>query len=174
MIYYIIGIRRSGLHAIANWLFPMMGEYIYLNNCELGKLQENELVVNGNFNVIIGIESKPVEEVLKYCTNGKRIWVLRDKEKVILSQRKHYTDAGLSTDQVEKKVLESVHLVDGYFDYIGGKIENEFPEHEHVIYYEMWNTDEVYRRIISTELNLQFNDSNKEKIFGYGKSSFAE
>ena len=42
MIYYIIGIRRSGLHAIANWLFPMTGEFIYLNNYELGKLTDIE------------------------------------------------------------------------------------------------------------------------------------
>lgn len=164
MIYYIIGIRRSGLHAIANWLFPMMGEYIYLNNYELGKLTDIEMVINGNFNVIIGIENKPVHEILKYCNKGKRIWVNRDIRDVVKSQRKWYKERiSMRESDLKIAIARSLHM--DYLEYF-------FQERETVVTYEKWNDDENYRKELAERLGIYFNDSNKEKVFGYGVSSY--
>ena len=164
MVYFIIGIRRSGLHAIANWLFPMMGEYIYLNNYELGKLSDKELIINGNFNVIIGIENKPYNEILKYC-QGTRIWVTRDFKDIEKSQRAWYKNAGLTKEQIQTKIAKAIYL---YNDY------NHYKHHpgDLCIEYELWNDSEPYRKLITEDLGLEFNDCNKEKIFGYGQSSY--
>lgn len=162
MIYYIIGIRRSGIHAIANWLFPMMGEFIYLNNYELGKLSENELVINGKFNVLIGIENKHVNEVMKYCTNGKRIWVRRDFEEVKRSQQAWYSKV-LSPPEVMSKLVFAKLLDNEY---------KNIPATETVINYNEWNTSDGYRQMLIGELGLNFDDRNKKKVFGYGVSSF--
>ena len=35
MIYILIGIRRSGNHAILNWLYPMLGNYCHLNDLKI-------------------------------------------------------------------------------------------------------------------------------------------
>lgn len=162
MIYYVIGIRRSGIHAIANWLFPMMGEFIYLNNYELGKLTDIEMVVNGNFNVIIGLENHPVKELLKYTSNGKRLWVIRDIDEVIKSQRKIYENL----PDMEERVQTSLNLSHSYNEYINSKHD------DFIISYNRWNVDISYRQSIASQLGLTFNDLNKEKVFGYGRSSF--
>lgn len=162
MIYYVIGIRRSGIHAIANWLFPMMGEFIYVNNYELGKLTDIEMVVNGNFNVIIGLENKPVDEILKYTQNGQRIWVIRDFEDVEKSQRKAYEHL----PNIEEKIEHSLHLFNEYMEH------TFFDSDDQTIMFEMWNTNKKYRQSIASHLGLTFNDLNKEKVFGYGRSSF--
>ena len=164
MIYYIIGIRRSGLHAIANWLFPMTGEFIYLNNYELGKLTDIEMVVNGNFNVIIGIENKPLDEILKYCNKGKRIWVSRNPERVLDSQCKWYSDN--APNLVVQKIEETRLLIPMYEKYIE-------ETNDTVINYEQWNEYEMNRRLIAEKLGLEFNDINKENVSKYGKSSYA-
>lgn len=163
MIYYIIGIRRSGLHAIANWLFPMMGEFIYLNNYELGKLTDIEMVIKGNFNVLIGIENKPLDQILKYCDKGKRIFIMRRPSDIILSQEKWYRENNANVDE---KLRETNSLIEQYYSI--WKNREEF-----IITYELWDFDIKYRKIYAKELGLQFNDINKEKIFGYGKSSFS-
>lgn len=165
MIYYIIGIRRSGLHAIANWLFPMMGEFIYLNNYELGKLTEFEMVVKGNFNVIIGLENKPIDEVLKYTQNGKRIWVWRELDSIIASQKRWYITNEIDGTVIEMKLMTAKQLYEDYW--FDSRINGEF-----IIYYDAWESLDKYREATAERLGLQFNDSNKEKIFGYGKSSF--
>lgn len=163
MIYYIIGIRRSGIHAIANWLFPMMGDFVYLNNYELGKLNENELVVKGNVNVLIGIENKRVSEILKYCNNGKRIWVYRNVEEVVRSQYAWYTSKLKDHDFVSDRINQAIELDAEY---------REIQHQEAVISYNEWNTSVDYRVLVAKLLGLQFDDSNKEIVFGYGVSSF--
>lgn len=148
----------------------MMGEYIYLNNYELGKLTDIEMVVNGNFNVIIGIENKPVNEILKYCDKGKRIWVRRNFEDVLNSQKAHYESQNMGFARLDYKLYESKELDKDYHDYL----VNASGINDTIVHYEMWNSDETNRGGFAHVLGLKFNDSNKEKVFGYGKSSFAE
>ena len=160
MIYYIIGIRRSGIHAISIWLMGMMKQYIYLNNYELGKLTEKEIIIQGDFNVIIGLENKQMDQIEKYCLNGIKLFIDRNLEDVLNSQKDWYLKAGLNEIEIESRLN------------IARELYSEYPHDEGVIKYELWNNNQIYRRGIAQLLNLPFSDENKTKISEYGQSSY--
>ena len=78
---------------------------------EMRKLDEKELVVNGNFNTLIGIENKYLGDVFKYC-KGKKIFVRRNFEDVRRSQQEAYKD--LTICKIANKLKESRVLENQY------------------------------------------------------------
>ena len=41
-----------------------------------------------------------------------------------------------------------------------------------VVFYDKWIFDENYRKLIAEQMGLEFNDSNNDKVIGFGSSSF--
>src|SRR3990167_1158195 len=82
-----LGIRRSGNHAISQWFFPMLGDFVYLNlNDDIGKLNQKDIVFNGKFNTLITLENIPLPAFEGYTKNEKnKFLVARNPLNVLAS-----------------------------------------------------------------------------------------
>jgi hypothetical protein len=179
MIYFVLGIKRSGNHAIINWLYKMIPDYVHINNLPHGLITEDNIVkhkkntYDRNYidkgwtdykdNVIISLENAPlnvtVNKIMSVChVPYKIIVVVRNPKNTLASIWKVYEN--------RKDILETHAWM--WLAYAEELAKNTY----NVIIYDKWFSDLKYRKLISARLGLVFDDSNFNNIFKHGVSSF--
>lgn len=186
--FFVFGIKRSGNHAIINWLYKMIPNYVHLNNLnpkflthahynanlvtDASKVTVNYkdnawLPFTQNHTLLISFEDHDIkqvnEKVIDFCNKCKleptTIMIIRDPKNMLASLFK-----------IKKRfdILPN-------FKNIWMKYADEYLHRsciQHFIVYDKWFTNVEYRKKIATDMKLEFDDSNHNKIFKHGVSSF--
>ncbi|MDF1815618.1 MAG: hypothetical protein P1V20_25695 [Verrucomicrobiales bacterium] len=196
--FRIYGARRSGNHAIINWIcansadqgnsvcflndinnnFPLKGNVTF--GCPLPSLpteKQTHLLKKPDHLVMSFEEDNALKwavELETPCKNRQLIWVRRDPLEVWASR--------LARVEKLKQGLES-HKRKGQpweFNLVGKKSNGTFkfletwksyhpvPENVLVIHYDLWNSDQNYRIQLATRLKIGLKDIGKKSIPGYG------
>lgn len=154
-----LGIRRSGTHAISQWLFPMLKDFVFLNmDSQIGILDHAALVKNGSFNVLMSFENIPLEIFNQYAENKNSFLVVRHPLNMLASAWNVYRD---DTEDRLRRINEAIKLYKEYKEFTGV-----------IIVYDSWVKNKEYRKFIAKRFDLRFDDSNFKKVWGYGGSSF--
>lgn len=156
-----LGIRRSGTHAITQWLFPMLKDFIFLNMDSLiGILNPAAVVKNGSFNVLMSFENIPLPIFNQYAANRNSFLVVRHPLNMLASSWNVYKN-----DPEDRKVRINQAIALFYeYAYFPGMI----------IIYDTWAMNKDYRREVAKKLELKFDDTNFNNVWGYGGSSFED
>jgi len=115
---YVMGVRRSGIHLLANWLADQFGAARVENNVDLSGLKQGKyLKLKDADTQIIILEDYPVEtiehlkvdkrlaeKVLGHCDNQHIVVLLRDPFNMAASRIKHYDLLSAKRRWVDKKM----------------------------------------------------------------------
>lgn len=154
-----LGIRRSGNHAITQWLFPMLNDFIFLNMDSLiGILNPAAFVKNGSFNVLMSFENIPLKVFNEYAENRNSFLVVRHPLNMLASSWNVYKD------DPEDRMRRINQAIDLFYEYA------YFPGT--IIIYDEWTQNKDYRKAIANRFGLKFDDTNFKNVWGYGGSSF--
>lgn len=197
-VYFFVGIKRSGNHAILNWLYKMIPNYIHLNNLRINSLnvkhykkhltnkdefKSNEIYSDNswipftkNHNLIISLENQDLNIVktrINKFVNQSKV----DHEIILLIRSPHNNMASvwkIFSRQKYKDTLDSTmdKHIKLWFDYAEEAIHNKLFGSCKVVLYDRWFMDQQYRSNIANNFDLQFDDSNFEVIYRHGSSSF--
>lgn len=153
-----LGIRRSGNHAISQWFFPMLGDFVYLNlNDDIGKLNSKDIVLNGKFNSLITFENISLSAFEGYTKEeGSKFLVMRNPLNILASTWVTY-------NKDKSRIEEAIKLIREYINF-----------RYYVIIYDKWVSSLEYRKNIATHFNLNFDDKNFSRVWGYGESAFKD
>lgn len=186
-IFFILGVKRTGNHAIINWLYKMIPNYVHLNNMRLSDFTVTNydkyltvLPVTENYvdncwtkfncsnNLIISFENANVQDTTKLI--NKFCEQIQIKPVIILIYRNPY-NALSSIWKIYNKNQQILNkhiklLIDYGHDFLNNDMQRMN------ILYDKWFKDITYRKSLSKKLSLQFDDSNFDKIFLHGYSSF--
>lgn len=171
------GLRRSGNHAVIDWILEHCDSYTHYNNVVL----ENNIFkadsVNGNGEFkLASFEDYP----LNYLPKGKTILLLRDPLNTFASRLQHLRNS-LSNIELYKDWREfgnfysRLNMISkGAFD-LWKQYARAFVENEYIcINYNKWFASKSYRKEISKKLNLKHTDkgffSKKGHQFSGGSS----
>lgn len=188
----IVGLRRSGNHAIINWIRKQQkGEVLHLNNVRAGKnpyrvlyhhyrtdrLRQEAL---GYFTkkdcLISSYEDYNLEDITDKNFAKKHdlylgkteqrydVIIIRDPFNLLASRlQKGYTSIKSNQNTV-------IDLWIAYAkEYLG---ETQFLQNNKIgINYNQWFLDVAYRQQIASRLNLEFSDAGLEKVKGQGGGS---
>ena len=159
MIFLVFSMKRSGQHAIINWMLSQSKKSIHYNNCKIKKgfvvsKHKGKRIEDGDYLTICSIEDRPIDTSFK---NVKYIVILRDPFNLVASRlRSTYPkmSSGMWTiwKQHVRTALASKDIID--------------------INYNEWFKDINYRRLISNKLGLNFTDSGLNRVQGRAESSF--
>lgn len=154
-----LGIRRSGNHAISQWLFPMLKDFIFINgDYHINLLNSASLVKNGSFNILMSFENINLNVFNEYAEHKNSVLVVRNPLNMLASSWKIYTG-----DDRILRIKDAIKLYEDYQNFKG-----------QVIIYDNWVVDKEYRKLVAKKLELKFDDSNFKNIWGYGGSSFED
>jgi len=173
-IYAIFGLRRSGHHGVVRWLCGCLDDdVIWHDDCK---------VIGANIrgarhykysetptNIVYNFESfgvRQFESVKKALAgkNVKYILILRDVYNWAASLRKYILNKGkLQPD------LNINRWVDYAKEYLG---ETEHLPDVTTISYNHWMVDEAYRKEVTANLGIGFNDNGKDIMVS--ESSFSD
>jgi hypothetical protein len=188
--YFTLSMKRSGHHAVMNWIMSNMEEnFIFYNSCFI---ENGEVVPMGRNNVTVydkknqqtnyrkkGTDFKIIEENNPHITakmynfedyyttilddkliDGTKIVVMRDIYNMIAS----------SIKQNEKKYGDKVKLKDRIDRWLS---HTQIVEDEGIIFinYNKWFSDNNYRNEISVLLNFTNKDVGMNYIPHFGKGS---
>ncbi len=193
MIFFVFGVKRNGNHAILNWLYKMIPDYVHLNNLPPELITKQNFVTHltktktaskNNYidkqwtqysdknNLIISVENAVLEQIVKtvtkICTDLKLkftiIVVLREPRNALASIWKVY-DKNLDILNFHQKM---------WISYAEELLAKKVCMYKDVVcvMYDKWFTDVDYRKAVAKKLDLKFEDSNYDKIFKHGVSSF--
>jgi hypothetical protein len=201
----VTGMKRSGNHAIINWIWKQQGDdgVMHLNNIPAkynpyrflyehfgnDKLrQESE----GNFSqkdlLIYSYEDQTLEDIsdLKFAKKhdiylGKSlesydVLILRDPFNCFASRAKKFAHRFNAVDNpniVTEKSQASAKLWISYAkEYLG---ETHYLKNKKIpINFNLWTTDQEYRRELASKLNLEFSDAEFDRVKGAGGGSSFE
>ena len=182
-IFIISGLRRSGNHAIINWLFHQCGNLSFLNNIgphqEVKRLRYKKFKLGSKPNrLMVSYEDKPSNESV-FKKNESRfgssqkvytLLILRDPFNLIAS-RIAWKDA--QGKEFREDVTHRKHIIALWKEHAKAFIEIlENPrETSLAINYNQWFQDLDYRKSISRKLGLEFSDGGKEWVTPYGHGS---
>jgi len=187
--YEIIAMRRSGHHAVANWIGGQLNEkYVFLNNLkfhpiekkwkffpaihydkncnEISRAKTNEFQTNY---IISGLE----DENLKVCDSKNKTFkviVLRDIYNLFASRLKRKGSRCLNDKRYENKREDLVgkYAVDVWKEHAGEFIKKS----DYIcINFNKWFSDVNYRKKVSGKLELDFNDKGKNIVANIGEGS---
>lgn len=196
----VIGLKRSGNHAIINWISKQHGENVtHLNDLQVKanpyrslyeyhrteKLRQEAL---GNFTekelLIYSYEDQLLEDIVHPSFENKHdlylgksakrydVLILRDPFNCFASRVKMYIN--LNQDK-KKEILitnESVKLwLNHAKEFLG---ETQFLNNKICVNYNLWCADIDYRRKLAEELGLEFTDAEFEQVRSYGGGSSFE
>ena len=171
--YTIMSLRRSGCHAMAQWIGSLMGVCLYAND---NRSNVGDVVLNGTLqpiadalrpsipagtSVIYGKEDKPLDKFCAELPNTQVILNLRDPFNTFASLRKlhqrplaaSFVQLWLSYAQEALGLTKIIH---------GGAIFTN---------YNKWLTDEGYRRDLASRLGHNFTDAGFFAVPQYGNGS---
>lgn len=189
IVYFILGIKRSGNHAILNWLYKMIPNYLHLNNLPLKLLNsfhyKKFLTENINIdnyidknwthfskltNLIISLENQNIKKsstlIKKFCND------LNIKSEIIMLVRSPNNNFASIWKIMNEDTELLKHHKQLWKEYAEEIINNIYLEKKIVINFDKWFMDQKYRLEITRHLNLNFDDENFDKIFKHGFSSF--
>ncbi|ACB50728.1 unknown [Crocosphaera subtropica ATCC 51142] len=218
----IIGMRRSGNHAIINWLLGQVPkDTIFLNDLKPGLrqfrqgrntrffkklrkvLEQNyfkDIVIHSYEDIELSSLSNPYYNLMRLIYLGKAqknidILILRDPYNTIASRIKatqiesDYTLAPMKRWSAFKDkndtnyrdfyykdfmMVENPHLtpLDLWIQYAKEFIgETNFLKTKICLNFNRWFSDSLYRQELAEELQVNFTDSNLNKVATYGKGS---
>lgn len=165
-VFRLFGCRRSGNHAIISWITKQVdGTYYFRNNKNkkepffqtvLGKKRttENRKLVVDNF--ICNYENKRIEECVEFeFSEYYDVIVCRDILNMVASQ--------IKTNRVN-----DIDFMISLWKYY-----TSLDEHERriIVNFNEWHINEQYRRTISKQLKLNFNDEGKNIVSSIGGGS---
>lgn len=188
-IYFLIGIKRSGNHAILNWFYKIIPNYVHLNNMSLPLFTVNNYRTNittkalqynycdrrwvpfsENHNLLISFEDQDLKKIGKmieqFCKE------LNLEPVIMLLLRSPQNNLASAYQVYNKNVNVLAKYVTQWQLYATEYLENTIFPHKINIFYDKWFTDEAYRKELCTQLGFKFNDSNFNHIYKHGTSSF--
>jgi len=191
------GMKRSGNHALQNWIIPKFTGNIFLrNNAAFKRLVSKKkcdglncfqayghitpAALDDNDVIFITYEDLVLSDCLEHPANKdnvyghyddyKDIFIIRDPYNLFSSRAKHYDKgSAMRSDLCVHKRYDLCKLILLWKD-----MANRFltPRDGEVgIYYDLWYADEDYRKLICQELGVEFNDNGKELISAWGGGS---
>ena len=188
----LFGLRRSGNHAIVNWLIPQLQSAVYhindppASNIEnaFGKYYRCGIVVKGpksladiegQIDLIISHENKRLDTVRQDgpdCSSQYVILLLRDPYNLAASLWHNHKVVKNPNFIVPLYNLESL-----WIQYAREYLRQTSylacfaPGHRLNISYNAWFADVRYRRMLSSSMGLAFTDKGINRIAGYGGGS---
>lgn len=188
-IYFLFGCKRSGNHAIINWLYKMIPNYVHLNNMNPNLFTSENYKVNlttkplqWNYidrrwipittknTLLVSFEDQDFKKtsvfINKFCQD-------LDYEPIIIILLRSPANNLASAYQVFNKntnvLAKYVNLWQVYAqEYLNSTI---FPNKVN-LFYDKWFVNIEYRRELAHKLSLVFNDENFGKMYKHGISSF--
>lgn len=189
--YLIVGMRRSGIHAIGNWLMNQVSEPCAffndvdpLNPFERARLQNPEVLKSDeNISAITCYEDRVLQTVGEPAQLSDRLWppnrmivvlVLRNPFNLMASRMKHHEMSGTSevstTASTYISGLSVTELWVSYGQEFIGK-SKVLGDNTVMVNYDRWSSDREYRRDVADELGVTFTDLGKEDVTHYGRGS---
>jgi len=158
--YIIFALRRSGHHAVANWIQSQIIERVHmLDFCDEYDDRAHKTIVSKKESpIIFQFENQPIDNVEDYCNgNTKIIICLRDPYNNIASYIKRFNLSHRNLSLVIKmwKVQADLFLSGEY----------------HGISYNDWFKSMEYRRQFCEELGLTFTDVALNRVAHQGGGS---
>lgn len=185
-VFFVFGIKRSGNHAIINWLYKMLPNYVHINNLHPKFL--TPAYYNLNLVQTTIIENYKDNAWINFRQDNNLIISFEDQdiktvhEKIVhLCKKCNIEPVTIMIIRDPKNMLASLYKIKKRFDILEGfkNIWINYAEEyltkkylQHFIIYDKWFIDQDYRKKISYDLKLTFDDSNHNKIFKHGISSF--
>jgi len=193
MNIFLVGIKRSGNHAISNWLYPMLDKYLHINDMKLKNMKNYNKFLNKRYitnksnikfknynftyfskdsNLLISFEDQYLDKLansINEFNNSKSVILLiRNPFNMLASIYK------LSFNSLFENYKNRLHFFKSLWksyakEFLG--ITNFF-NNKILILYDKWVQNDMYRKEIINKLGLVFNDCNKNTVSGYGHSSF--
>lgn len=192
-IYFLLGIKRSGNHAILNWLYKMIPNWVHMNNMPINRLNSSQYKLNlttlplkqkyvdnrwipfqSQNTLIISFEDQDLKVVAanisKFCKETNltpHIGILtRSPQNNLASAYKVFKQ---NTSILAKYTTLWQRYATEAMDKTNFK-ENGLVIHP--IFYDKWFENKKYREEWATNFGLKFDDGNKNSIFKHGTSSF--
>lgn len=183
--YRISGMRRSGNHAVINWILKQLsGATCYNNNMGPFHPPENTIIkkfsIRGfsKFNLLVSLEDKWCKDAflefnpLKFGQAKKQfnILILRDPYNMFASRWVWKDDFGLlfREDKSHQKMIIDLWKDHArtFLKWQGDKESVRIP-----LNYNRWFEEKDYRKSIAVQLDLKFTDAGKEDVTNYGHGS---
>ena len=191
------GMKRSGNHALQNWIIPKFTGRVFLRNNAAFKNLVNKKGCDGlncfrvythvtpalrddNDIIFITYEDLILSDCLEHAANKdnvyghyddyKDIFIIRDPYNLFSSRAKHY-DTGVAhrSDLCVHKRDNLDKLIFLWKDMAHRFLNPR--EGELGIYYDKWFNNVEYRKNICSSLGVEFSDKGKELISGWGGGS---
>lgn len=187
--YRISGMRRSGNHAIINWIIKQRPGATCFNN-NMGPFHPPEdtiikkIIVKGlsKFNLFVSLEDKWTKDAFKAYDPEKfgeaklkfNLLILRDPYNMLASRWVWKDEFGsLFRENLEHRKM----IIEMWKDHARiflnwQKNEEEVDGERNIpVNYNRWFTDKDYREKLAQRLDLKFTDAGKEDISIYGHGS---
>lgn len=183
LIIHLYGLRRSGNHAIINWLIPMAdGLACHINDAQLpyriynskNIMLKQQDVDPGKINVtIINYENRNLAKFdppkFKICADKvEHILLLRDPYNTAASLLKNQYVLEHSNFRVPMYNIAQ-QWIQYAKEYFG--LTQHLPESTIKIGFRQWLTDAEFRKSIADHLGLEYNDEGLNKLSDYGGGS---
>ncbi len=186
--YRILGMRRSGNHAITNWLLGQLeGSAVFLDN-----MQQHEPVATpnkrifpgfGKTNLLVSHEDRPLNDFFLNYNPSQfghskmkcSILILRDPYNWLASWYAWQDELGKRFREEEEFQNHTIELWKTYarlfLEWQEDSNQNS-TEKRVALNYNQWTQDINYRKQLAIRLDLKFTDKGREKmsINGYGSS----
>ncbi len=187
--YRISGMRRSGNHAVINWVLKQLpGATCYNNNMGPFHPPEDTIIkkisIRGffNFNLLVSLEDKWAKDAFLRYDVGKfggakhrfNILILRDPYNMFASRWVWKDEFGslFREDQEHQKMIIEIWK-DHARNFLAWQNNPDLEQGEISLplNYNKWFLDKNYRKEIAVKLQLKFTDAGKEDITNYGHGS---
>ena len=182
-IWTVVGIRRTGNHAIINWLLHQLkGGYSFCNDIAPSQFPFDSRFKESKFrpntkNLLVSYEDHSVENVILEPLNTlgeysqrTSILLLRNPFNLFASWYRWDEPLGVKFRENESYRKEMIDLWKSHARFW---VSNKGPE-VIGIFFDKWVDDKMYRQQISKQLRLNFNDNSIKKVKGYGGGSSFE
>lgn len=187
--YRMLGMRRSGNHAVMNWMLAQMpGKTALLNNMQhhppqFTRHKKIQIKGLGRTNLLVSHEDRPLEDFFlryneKHFGKSKEkytLLILRDPYNWLASWYAWQDDLGVRFRQDEVFRNHTISLWKKYarlyIKWSGGE-SHDANQKQVPVNYNRWTVDVEYRRELAHTLGLPFSDKGREKVSinGYGSS----
>lgn len=184
--------RRSGNHAISNWVLKQLeGATCYNNNMGPFHPPENTIIKRiflkgwSKYNLVVSLEDKPCEAAFLPFDEKKfgkasikaNILILRDPFNMFASRWVWKDEFGRMFREDKMHQQEIIDLwkdhAQTFLAWRNGQVLNK-NEIYIPIQYNQWFKDLEYRKELAHKLGLEFTDKGKEEVSGYGFGSSFE
>lgn len=177
--YIVYGLRRSGNHAIINWILPQVkGDFSYYNDVwpnapYKGKPKQRRGNGSKVDTSIISFEDYNLQIFKSLLRNRSQPKVQKRTTILIIRDPFNWYASRLKSDMSQPAHYSGLNLRQLYLQYIREyNRESIFLEgHVVLISYNQWKSDLSYRKSISKGLGLEFTDDGLNKVTGEGGGS---